>query len=100
MKEIEYKGYKFGLEVIDVHEFSFYSYKATEIYDLSVIQSRTYKKYIFFGPLVTEKKYKLLLTVDNDINDTSLSKKYWAEKLDRLATEKERQKELDRGEIV
>lgn len=93
--------------VIDAQEFEYQvfvdcdqdgTYEWTEFYQGT--ETRTYKRFIFFGKKITEVVPKLIFEVPINIEDSCYTKEDIRKRLSRQVELLKRAEEIKRGEIV
>lgn len=97
MKELTIQGKTLQYEIMsDVSEYGANSW--TEFY--YGVSTRTYKKYIFFGELITEVKPKHVFTIWRDIENKQYTKKSIRKLIEHELELFGRAEEIARGEII
>lgn len=96
MKNLSYKEYDFLYSIFDctphgIAETTFYENKP---------RYKNRRKYYIFGPKIEVKYYKKLFILDYDIENPKYNKDDIRKDLDNHISYIERQREIEKGEIV
>lgn len=97
MKELTILGKTLQYEIMsDFNEYGANSW--TEFY--YGVSTRTYKKYIFFGELITEVKPKHVFTIYKNIENKIYTQREIREAILRQLELLDREAQINRGEII
>lgn len=95
MQTITIDGQTFDYETVWNHGQDFPS---THFYQ--DIETYSYRKYLFFGKVITKTRPKLVFTIYADSKNINLTKGWWLEKIRHEIELLGRAQEIEKGELI